>query len=43
MAADGSDLLYRVACEECGKTPELLDEDLTCSPCRERIHTGVQS
>ncbi|WP_236246491.1 hypothetical protein [Streptomyces sp. CC210A] len=28
-------------CVECGLVPELLDEDLTCGPCRIRIHLGV--
>ncbi|MFI1799835.1 hypothetical protein ACH427_21120 [Streptomyces sp. NPDC020379] len=30
-----------IACAECGDVPELLDEDLTCGPCRIRIHLGV--
>ncbi|MFI9229006.1 hypothetical protein [Streptomyces rimosus] len=29
------------ACVECGDVPELLDEDLTCGPCRIRIHLGA--
>ncbi|MEU9044126.1 hypothetical protein AB0D63_20985 [Kitasatospora sp. NPDC048343] len=29
---------WRPACLECGDVPELLDEDLTCGPCRIRIH-----
>ncbi len=28
-------------CVECGDAPELLDEDLTCGPCRIRIHLGA--
>ncbi|MFF4528160.1 hypothetical protein ACFY1P_02705 [Streptomyces sp. NPDC001407] len=28
-------------CVECGDVPELLDEDLTCAPCRIRIHLGA--
>lgn len=28
-------------CVECGITPELLDEDLTCGPCRIRIYRGA--
>ena len=28
-------------CVECGDTPGLLDEDLTCGACRIRIHLGA--
>ncbi|NEA50433.1 hypothetical protein [Streptomyces sp. SID10815] len=28
-------------CVECGDAPELLDEDLTCGPCRIQIHLGA--
>lgn len=34
---------WRPACLECGSVPELLDEDLTCTPCRIRIHLKGQS
>ncbi|WP_146104715.1 hypothetical protein [Streptomyces cinnamoneus] len=34
---------WRPACLECGDVPELLDEDLTCGPCRIRIYLKGQS
>ncbi|MFJ1932646.1 hypothetical protein ACIOGZ_08220 [Kitasatospora sp. NPDC088160] len=33
---------WRPSCLECGDVPELLDEDLTCGPCRIRIHLKDQ-
>lgn len=34
-------MLNTEPCVECGDVPELLDEDLTCGPCRIRIHLGA--
>lgn len=35
------EVLNVMVCAECGDVPELLDEDLTCGPCRTRIHLGA--
>jgi len=33
---------WRPACLECGSLPELLDEDLTCGPCRLKLYLKGQ-